>query len=33
MGCDTGAGHTMVLRSWVTQVRVQFRKSRPEATL
>ena len=32
MGCDTGAGHTMVLRSQVTQVWVWFQKSRPEAT-
>ena len=27
-----GVGHTAVLRSRVTQVQVQFQKSRPEAT-
>ena len=32
VGCDMGAGHTAVLWSQVTQVQVQFQKSRPEAT-
>ena len=32
LGSDTGAGQTMVLWSQVSQVQVQFQKSRPEAT-
>jgi len=32
LGCDTGTGCTAVLWSRVSQVRVRFPKSRPEAT-